>query len=81
MELESSGGLLVLGPPRSGRSAALEAFARQLADPDLVGDILDELAATGTPSTGLVLDVEDQAITASPGAVERLEELAAALGC
>lgn len=52
-------------------------FARQLADPDLAGDVQAELRATGTPPHVLVLDVEDNAIASSPGGAQRLDELAA----
>lgn len=53
-------------------------FARQLADPHLTTDILNELAVTETAPTRLVLDVEDQAVRSSPGSVHRLEQLVAA---
>jgi diguanylate cyclase (GGDEF)-like protein len=56
----------------------LRVFGRQLADAELPGDVLAELEATGTPGPVVALDVDEQAIGSSPGATERLEELAAA---
>jgi S-DNA-T family DNA segregation ATPase FtsK/SpoIIIE len=64
LDLDRTGGLLVVGPPRSGRTTALESFARRLAASGAeVAHVSPAYAASASGLPGCRLDAAD------PGAV------------
>ena len=60
LDLDRTGGLLVVGPPRSGRTAALESLARRLAAAGAeVAHVSPAYAASGSELPGRRLDAAD----------------------